>query len=277
MAPYIGTATSRVDGIAKVTGAAKYAAEFNVPRPRSTRSVVTSTITKGRITRIDTSAAHGVKGVLAVLTHENRPPMAGQRQSLQGRCRAGAARRYRPLYDDKIHVQRPAGRAGGRRGPGRSRAIRGVAGAASNMTKDAFVTDLLRERRQGRPGRSDPEEPRSAAEAARRRRQGPRGRRQVRHEGEYFVPIEHHNPMELFASTVVLERRRQAHRLRQDAGRAERAALSVRRLRHEAGRGARHVALHGRRLRLGAAPAVPGACWRCLAALRAAALGARSC
>ena len=31
MAPYIGTATSRVDGIAKVTGAAKYAAEFNVP------------------------------------------------------------------------------------------------------------------------------------------------------------------------------------------------------------------------------------------------------
>ena len=33
MAPYIGTATSRVDGIAKVTGAAKYAAEFNVPGP----------------------------------------------------------------------------------------------------------------------------------------------------------------------------------------------------------------------------------------------------
>ena len=31
MAPYIGTATSRIDGIAKVTGAAKYAAEFNTP------------------------------------------------------------------------------------------------------------------------------------------------------------------------------------------------------------------------------------------------------
>ena len=25
----------------------------------------------------------------------------------------------------------------------------------------------------------------------------------VRHEGEYFIPIEHHNPMELFAATVV--------------------------------------------------------------------------
>ena len=25
----------------------------------------------------------------------------------------------------------------------------------------------------------------------------------VRHEGEYFIPIEHHNPMELFAATVI--------------------------------------------------------------------------
>ena len=27
----------------------------------------------------------------------------------------------------------------------------------------------------------------------------------VRHEGEYYVPIEHHNPMELYASTVIYE------------------------------------------------------------------------
>jgi xanthine dehydrogenase YagR molybdenum-binding subunit len=31
MTPYIGAPTSRVDGRAKVTGAAKYAAEFNAP------------------------------------------------------------------------------------------------------------------------------------------------------------------------------------------------------------------------------------------------------
>jgi xanthine dehydrogenase YagR molybdenum-binding subunit len=31
MATYIGTPTSRVDGRAKVTGAAKYAAEFDAP------------------------------------------------------------------------------------------------------------------------------------------------------------------------------------------------------------------------------------------------------
>src|SRR6185369_8268708 len=75
MAPYIGTATSRVDGFAKVTGAAKYAAELNVPG-LAHASLVCSTIAKGRILSIDTSAATRVEGVLSVLMHENRPAMA---------------------------------------------------------------------------------------------------------------------------------------------------------------------------------------------------------
>jgi xanthine dehydrogenase YagR molybdenum-binding subunit len=80
MAPYIGTSTSRVDGFAKVTGTAKYAAEFNVPG-LAYGSVVTSTIAKGRIVRIDPSPALRVKGVLDVLTHENHPPMADNDQA----------------------------------------------------------------------------------------------------------------------------------------------------------------------------------------------------
>lgn len=44
-------------------------------------SIVTSTIAKGRITRIDTSAAMRVEGVIDVLTHENRPPMADNDQA----------------------------------------------------------------------------------------------------------------------------------------------------------------------------------------------------
>ena len=83
MTRYIGTATSRIDGVAKVTGAAKYAAEFNVPG-MAYGSVVTSTIAKGRIARIDRSAALGVQGVLDVLTHDNRPPNGRERSGLQG-------------------------------------------------------------------------------------------------------------------------------------------------------------------------------------------------
>ena len=60
MTTYIGTATSRVDGRAKVTGAAKYAGEFNTPG-LAHASVVTSTIAKGRIARIDASEALSVQ------------------------------------------------------------------------------------------------------------------------------------------------------------------------------------------------------------------------
>ena len=53
---YIGTPTSRIDGHAKVTGAAKYAGEFN-SKGLAYGAVVASTIAKGRITRIDASDA----------------------------------------------------------------------------------------------------------------------------------------------------------------------------------------------------------------------------
>ena len=92
---YIGTSTSRIDGHAKVTGAAKYASEHNV-EGLAYAAVVTSTIAKGRIARIDTSEALRVEGVLDVLTHENRPPMAALDQRLQGRCGPGAGHAAAP-------------------------------------------------------------------------------------------------------------------------------------------------------------------------------------
>ena len=66
MKNYIGTPTSRVDGRAKVTGEAKYAAEFNASGLVHA-SVVTSTIAKGRILRIDAGEALRVDGVIDVL------------------------------------------------------------------------------------------------------------------------------------------------------------------------------------------------------------------
>ena len=100
MTPYIGTATSRVDGRAKVTGAAKYAAEFGAP-DLAYGSVVGATIAKGRITRIDASEALAVAGVIDVLTHENRPPMADNDQAYKDDV-APDGSPFRPLYDDKI-------------------------------------------------------------------------------------------------------------------------------------------------------------------------------
>jgi xanthine dehydrogenase YagR molybdenum-binding subunit len=75
MTTYFGTATSRVHGRAKVTGAAKYAGEYNTAG-LAHASLVTSTIAWGRLARIDASEALSIAGVIDVLTHQHRPPMA---------------------------------------------------------------------------------------------------------------------------------------------------------------------------------------------------------
>ena len=100
MTRYIGTATSRVDGHAKVTGAAKYAGEFDTTR-LAHASVVASTIAKGRIARIDTSEALSVEGVIDVLTHQKRPAMAGADSAYKDDV-APEGSPYRPLYDDRV-------------------------------------------------------------------------------------------------------------------------------------------------------------------------------
>ena len=101
MHSYIGTPTSRIDGHAKVTGEARYAAEFNTPG-LAYGSVVTSTIPKGRIVRIDASEALRVAGVLDVLSHDNRPRMAAKSDAYKDDVAPETGSPFRPLYDDKI-------------------------------------------------------------------------------------------------------------------------------------------------------------------------------
>jgi xanthine dehydrogenase YagR molybdenum-binding subunit len=68
--PSIGAPIDRVDGRLKVTGAARYSAEF--PFANTAHAViVTSSIAKGRVTAMDTSAAMKVPGVLKILTPFN--------------------------------------------------------------------------------------------------------------------------------------------------------------------------------------------------------------
>src|SRR5262249_29777505 len=100
MPQYIGTATSRVDGIAKVTGAAKYAADFNTPGLLY-GWMVGSTIAKGRITRVDRSAAMRIKGVVEVLAHDNRPPMPDNDQAYKDEV-APDGSPFRPLFDNEV-------------------------------------------------------------------------------------------------------------------------------------------------------------------------------
>lgn len=74
----VGKPLNRVDGHLKVTGGARYAAEF--PVAKMTYGVtIQSTIAKGKIAQINTKAAEQVPGVLAVITHLNAPKADGEK------------------------------------------------------------------------------------------------------------------------------------------------------------------------------------------------------
>jgi len=79
MSPVVGMPMDRTDGIAKVTGQARYAAEFSPPG-MVYGYLVRSNIASGNILKIDTHEALHVPGVLQVLTHYNAPrlPQGGR-------------------------------------------------------------------------------------------------------------------------------------------------------------------------------------------------------
>ena len=70
----IGQPISRVDGRLKTTGKATFAAEYKVANIAH-GALVLSRIARGRIEKIDTTAAERAPGVVAVITHENAPKM----------------------------------------------------------------------------------------------------------------------------------------------------------------------------------------------------------
>ena len=191
MKPYIGTPTSRVDGRVKVTGMAQYAGEFAAP-DLAYSSVVTSTIARGRIKRIDTSQALAVEGVLDVLTHENRPKMGDTDQAFNDEV-APAGSPFRPLYDDKVKFNgQPIALV-----IAEEWEIARFAATLVHVEYEAESHDTdLHTRRDKAFVVEKPDKPRGDAAKA-------FAAAAVRHEAEYFIPVEYHNPMELFAATVV--------------------------------------------------------------------------
>src|SRR3982074_3143383 len=66
----MGAPAPRVDARLKVTGEARYAADFPVSNP-AFAFLVTSAIAKGRIERLDLDDARPVAGVLDIFTQDN--------------------------------------------------------------------------------------------------------------------------------------------------------------------------------------------------------------
>jgi xanthine dehydrogenase YagR molybdenum-binding subunit len=190
---YLGKPTSRIEGLAKVTGAAKYAAEYSVPG-LAQGFVVTSTIAKGRIRCIHTADALAVDGVLDVLTHAHRPELASSDDAYKDEV-APDGSPFRALYDDKIHFN------------GQPVALV----VAEEFETARFAASLIRVEydQQAHVTDFEAERKRTASKGHTSHARGNTAqafeRSAVRVNAEYTMPVEHHNPMEPFAATAVWE------------------------------------------------------------------------
>jgi xanthine dehydrogenase YagR molybdenum-binding subunit len=74
----VGLSLERLDGRAKVSGTAPYAYEQTVAKPLYLYAVQ-ATIARGKVASIDISAAKALPGVAAVITHQNAPRLASDK------------------------------------------------------------------------------------------------------------------------------------------------------------------------------------------------------
>jgi xanthine dehydrogenase YagR molybdenum-binding subunit len=191
---HVGQPRNRVDGRAKVTGQARYAAEHEAPGLLH-GWVVSSHVARGTILAIDPTAALALPGVRRVLTHDDVPAAVRSSRSY-GDDDAPAGTPFRPLHDATIRFS--------------GQPIALVVAETLELAREAAAlvrveyareehrTDLARERAAAHEPehRTPPPKPRGDAARA-------FAAAAVRIDAEYHVPAEHHNPMECHAATVV--------------------------------------------------------------------------
>jgi xanthine dehydrogenase YagR molybdenum-binding subunit len=198
MARYIGKEMSRVEGVAKVTGKAKYAAEFKVPN-LAYGFIVLGSVAKGALKSIDTKEAEGAPGVIRVFTHLNAPklgPKANTEYAPPENSRQ-QDKSFRALQSDRIlfNMQPVALVVAETYEQARyaARLVKVTYNAEKHITDTEVVRAAARVPAQG-PKPSTRGNPEAAMKTA-----------PVKVEAEYRIPIEHHNPMELHAAIAFWE------------------------------------------------------------------------
>ncbi|WP_029523943.1 xanthine dehydrogenase family protein molybdopterin-binding subunit [Polaromonas glacialis] len=193
-----GDAISRIDGPAKVTGQARYAAEHSAP-DMAYGVVVNSTIAKGRITALHLDEARAVPGVLDILSHLHRPKTRKLDLFYKDMTAPGGSP-FKPFYSDGVlYSGQPVALV-------LAETFEAARYAASlvqvTYEEEAHQTDLLANlNRSHKPSRlkagfSPPPKPTGDADAA--YEAAP-----VRIHADFYSGVEHHNPMEMHASTVI--------------------------------------------------------------------------
>lgn len=200
--PSVGTAVSRLEGELKVTGSAKYAGEYDAP-DLLYGYVVNSSITKGKIKSIDTSEVKKLEGVIEVFTHDNRPSTAWfDFQYADMDAPPGTV--FKPLKDNEIlYNGQPIALVV-------AETFEMARYAATKLDivyeKESFETDLksnlekARDPKKGLASMLKPPPPKPTGDFEKEYANS-----FVQMESHFGHGTEHHNPMEMYASTVIYE------------------------------------------------------------------------
>src|SRR5438270_12441042 len=97
----VGTPMSREHGRLKGAGGARYAAEFQ-GKDVAYGVLVLSTVAKGQVTKIDTTAAEKAPGALAVITHRNAGKVVLPEKA-KALVDPKVGRPLQPFQDDQVH------------------------------------------------------------------------------------------------------------------------------------------------------------------------------
>jgi xanthine dehydrogenase YagR molybdenum-binding subunit len=198
--PYVGRANTRVDGPLKVSGLAKYSAEFSA-EDLAYAAAVPSAIAKGRIRTLDVSAAQAAPGVIEILSHQNRIDFPEDDEPFKNDMVAVPGSPFRPFRGDRIHFSgQPIAMVVADTHENARYAATLVTATYDAETPNVDVATATNyydppEKRDGIPPTP---EPRGDA-------RGAFDRAPIKVESEYRVVAEHHNPMELQATTVIWE------------------------------------------------------------------------
>ncbi len=188
-ASLFGRPTPRIDGAAKVTGAARYASDEPVANP-AYAFLVTSSIARGRVAGFTLGPAKAVPGVLDILTHESVGSSVKAPIGPDGKQTTTTLESDRIWHDGQIIAVVLADSFEAAR-------------EAANKVKVDYVSEPA-SATIGSPGvdvaphsQSEGPDPRKG-DAAAAFAQAP-----VTVDSRYSTPAQHHNPIELFTTTCV--------------------------------------------------------------------------
>ena len=189
----VGRAIDRVDGPAKVTGTAQYAAE--IPVANVTHAlIVTSAVARGKLIELDTARAEQVPGVLGVLTPASAPKLPGAKTKSDPNDRL-----LQLLQDDEIHyADQPIALVVASTLESAQEAAHLVvaryAASPPSVALSTTATDAYTPKKAGPVG---------PAESKRGDFEAGSKAAAVRIDQTYTTPVQNHNPMEPHALTVV--------------------------------------------------------------------------